>query len=498
MKNLSSDLKANSSISQINWLVISIVALASLYMIGISIINNQIIEKNMRDMADYNYVIEMKTALTRSDDALLDYINSGNRSELMRYNENIKLFYQNLKSLWKQTYISEEVSLLSSVDNTFYSYQLYSNYAAADFWGKDMTECYSNLREAQSISVYLQKYCDELLKMKISSGYEWHHNLQYVQNRNVLVESGVLIILIFMSAYGIYFLMKGFYMPLTDLYTASIKVSEGDYSVQVKGGYPDPAMDTMGKVYNEMIHSIARMIENLEEKKNVETALLNEKLKNTEYERLLEQANFRVLQSQTNPHFMINTLNSISRTITLDRGDSAVAMIDALTALLRYNLHNSFLPVTLKEELEIVSQYLLIQQYRFQDRIKTVFEVDESVLEQVLIPKFTLQPIVENAFIHGLEPKIGQGMIFIRISNTGETCEILIQDNGVGMPEEKIKLLMENKKIEGNKGSTSIGLLNTKLRVESFTNRTDSFALSNCPEGGVAVKIRLPVTSYKL
>ena len=130
-----------------------------------------------------------------------------------------------------------------------------------------------------------------------------------------------------------------------------------------------------------------------------------EQRKNEEYEKLLSQARFLALQSQINPHFLFNTLNSINRTVMLGRREQALTMLDSLSVLLRYNLADAQMPALLGEELGITEEYLKIQKMRFSSRLNVDVRHDRKLEQAVTLPRFTLQPLVENAVIHGLEPK---------------------------------------------------------------------------------------------
>ena len=127
--------------------------------------------------------------------------------------------------------------------------------------------------------------------------------------------------------------------------------------------------------------------------------------------RELEKARYNALQSQINPHFLFNTLNTISRTALFENAPSTVDLIDNLAAVFRYTLkHNE--DVTLAEEIQFIREYLTIQQYRFKERLSFSILLGEE-LKEMRIPPLILQPLVENAMIHGLEPKVEGGSIAI-------------------------------------------------------------------------------------
>ncbi len=163
-----------------------------------------------------------------------------------------------------------------------------------------------------------------------------------------------------------------------------------------------------------------------------------------------ELAIFNSLQSQIDPHFLYNALESIRGQAILDKAPVIAEMAEALANYFRYSISSRSNIATLKEELRNVENYLKIQLFRFGNRFKVEinYEEDEDVLEAIL-PKLTLQPIIENSIIHGFSRLIKDACIKINITPTEKTIKIVISDNGVGMNESDLRAL--NEKIENYK-----------------------------------------------
>ena len=169
-------------------------------------------------------------------------------------------------------------------------------------------------------------------------------------------------------------------------------------------------------------------------------------IKENEYkERLLkEQAELIMLQSQINPHFMYNTLESIRAMATLEGAAEAPKMVKALADFFRYTISKKDTIVTVQEELKNIEDYLTIQNYRFQNKFVYNREFDTSApYMNCRVIKMMLQPVVENAIFHGLEPMIGKGAITIRIYLTTKHLRIVIKDNGMGISPENLHKLNE-------------------------------------------------------
>jgi sensor histidine kinase YesM len=205
---------------------------------------------------------------------------------------------------------------------------------------------------------------------------------------------------------------------------------------------------------------------------------------------MLNQATFLALQTQTNPHFLFNTLSSISRSVTLGKKEQTLTMIDALANLLRYSLADAGEPVSLREELTVTREYLKIQTVRFRDRITAEFRVDEDIAAEARLPRFTLQPLVENAIIHGLEPKESGGRLVIAARRRGGRAVLRIFDDGNGIPEDKLRMIRERK---SQSLSKRIGIWNTQKRIALFTHSDRCFDIVSRKQGGTLVTIRLPL-----
>ena len=218
------------------------------------------------------------------------------------------------------------------------------------------------------------------------------------------------------------------------------------------------------------------------------------------------QAQYLALQNQINPHFLYNTLESI-RSEAMEAGIINVTnMTEALANFFRYTVSKVENMVTLEEELENIKTYFYIQQYRFEDRINLSVEYsedDRDMLFKCLLPKLTLQPVVENSIIHGLERKMGEGTVRIIMTYTDKRILIQISDDGVGMqPEiyEKINQqlnqpVFESIQMSSNKG---IALVNVNNRIHLIFGEEYGMTLNSTPGVGTDMYIQLPlVTSMR-
>lgn len=212
----------------------------------------------------------------------------------------------------------------------------------------------------------------------------------------------------------------------------------------------------------------------------------------------------RMLQNQINPHFLYNTLDSI-RGQALASGDARLAdMVEALAAFFRYSISRHGNIVTLEDEIKNVKTYVQIQKFRFEDRFDLEIETDasETVME-CLIPKLTLQPVIENAIFHGLELSLKPGKVYLHITETEERLLLYVIDNGVGMEKEELKELNASlgggpapaKAPEpgGSGEGNGLALRNVNERIHIYFGEPYGITIYSTKGCGTEVEIVLPV-----
>jgi two-component system, LytTR family, sensor kinase len=209
-------------------------------------------------------------------------------------------------------------------------------------------------------------------------------------------------------------------------------------------------------------------------------------IKLEEQERLLLRARMTALQNQINPHFLFNTLNSVSSLVRV-APDTARELIIKLASILRRLLHSSDAFVPLQEEIDFIDNYLDIEVVRFgRDKLKVVKELDPDSLG-VMVPSMLLQPLVENSIKHGLSSKIDGGSIFLRSQLSEEHVIIEVEDDGVGMASAQ---LLERPSGIGEGG---IGMANVAERLKVLYGDTARMTIDSRNGTGTLVRLRLPV-----
>ena len=206
-----------------------------------------------------------------------------------------------------------------------------------------------------------------------------------------------------------------------------------------------------------------------------------QKLAAAQLQTRLAEASLQSLQRQLHPHFLFNTLHSISALIPRDP-EAADAMLGQLSDLLRLTLDRiGTQELPLKEELDFVQKYVEIERRRFGDRLQVDFDIAPETLDAA-VPNMLLQPLVENAIRHGIARKVGGGRVEITARRNDSDLCLMVRDTGPGLAEARPGL------------SKGVGLANTRSRLEHLFGERHSLDFSEPPGGGLAVKIVIPFT----
>ncbi len=254
--------------------------------------------------------------------------------------------------------------------------------------------------------------------------------------------------------------------PIRKLSYAMNKVEKGNLQVRVVNSNIQEMSDLEDK-FNEMINEINYLM-----------------MKNSEESAKVAEAERKALEAQLNPHFLFNTLNVI-RSIARTHKEKQIEDITIrLGRLLRYAVDNHDPIETLDNSFQMVNSYLDIQKVRFGEKLVTRLHIDESIKE-VKTPKLIIQPLVENAIVHGLDSKVGEWFISVDIRDMGEEVEITVQDNGVGFDTSGFD--MEALSVKGN-----TGMYNVYKRMRLYYREKSDFLIKSKVGEGTSIQLRFP------
>lgn len=204
-------------------------------------------------------------------------------------------------------------------------------------------------------------------------------------------------------------------------------------------------------------------------------------------EQKLRKTELRALQAQINPHFLYNTLDSISWMCEQGKNAEAVQMVNALARLFRISISRGHELIPVRSELQHAESYLQIQSYRYKNQFTYSFEAEEECMD-FLCNKITLQPIIENSLYHGINGLVDEGRICVTAKSEGDDVVFTVSDNGAGMDEEQIRAIMSKERSD----KAGIGIKNVNDRLKIYFGSRYGISIDSAPDEGTRVLIRMP------
>lgn len=353
----------------------------------------------------------------------------------------------------------------------------------------------ANLQREKSGSVLIDNNRKELVSYSFSPNVGWsfftaapYQDLRVgIREIRMAITWTIVISLVFAYLVGYYSFSKSLVRPIHRLRSFMKEVEIGHLHGRVKV----ESNDEIGQLttgFNKTVEKLSNLLEEV----------YVSKLKEAEMSLNKTETELKMLQSQINPHFLYNSLETI-RGMALEEGRENIANISSsLGKLLRYNLRNSSLTVSLREEIKFCEMYLQIQKFRFEDNFEYTFDIPASVMDFKVV-KFSLQPIVENCFVHSFGENIEKLKITITAQLLSESSFVIrITDTGVGMQEEVLKELTEKLKIHSTSlTGQHIGIMNVHQRIRYLFGSDYGIAINSTTGLGTDVHIQLPIVDVK-
>lgn len=267
---------------------------------------------------------------------------------------------------------------------------------------------------------------------------------------------------------------RGVSKPVRDLTEMMREVGSGDFSVYSTYDSKDE-IGVLSRHFNEMVSQVKKLIQKVYEE-----------------ELLKQKAELKSLRMQINPHFLYNTLESINWMARIRGVPEIGKMVKALGNLMRASISGDDF-ITVRDEIENIENYLMIQKFRYGDKIQANIDIEPGI-EKYKIPKLILQPIVENAIVHGIENMVGNGMINISGTASDKNITLSVTDNGLGINENRIKTLLSSpeRSVRAN-GHTNIGLKNVDRRIKMYYGEEYGVQIQSREGHGTTVTISFPV-----
>ncbi|WP_232697595.1 sensor histidine kinase [Brevibacillus daliensis] len=314
-------------------------------------------------------------------------------------------------------------------------------------------------------------YADDWLLCMMIDNDKIHAETNYITNLIVIV-----CLLLIVASVGLAIFVSGsITRPIERLKRHMLEVSAGNLDAVYKKSDGEDEISVLGSVFNNMLGDIKKLIRQVYQ-------IQGQK----------RRAELRVLQSQINPHFLYNTLDTIQWKALSYNAYEVADMIQLLSKLFRTSLNNGKEYITVEEEIAHVSTYLEIQKIRYKEKAYYEINVEPSITNY-LMPKLIIQPLVENAIYHGMKPKKQPGKIEIKVWQQSEHLYLSVQDDGVGIPEQRLEQIRDN--LKHSVESDHYGLYNINERLTLAYGEQYGITLNSQPGIGTIVQIKIPIAS---
>ena len=472
--------------------VVTLVSVFNLYLNN----NNYAITDQFNNTMTNHYAINrMQLLVDDNYDALDTFLKTLNPDEKIRYQMTKDEIQGMIDPLYQEFDSLEIYFNIKAIANSTAMYFDYFDKALSDR-EKGVENYYVSFYEGSDIQKYTAAYIQSLLNLSLSEGRKFYN--QVIKEAEVMRRISIITIaamFIFAMLIGL-LLTNRLVSPIKKLAQASMNMAQGDLDVAPVSIRSKDEIGVLANSFSIMSENIRKYVQDLKQKVEIEKKLHEEELKIVRMEQLIKEARFEALQSQINPHFLFNTLNTISRTAMFENAEKSVKLTRTLSNLFRYRLRRKSIIVPMSEELYIIGEYIFLQKVRFGDRLDYVEEVSEAC-KAVSVPVFLFQPLVENAIIHGIEPKVQGGKIRIKAmvrndSDGQEMIVIRITDTGIGMSKKRLEQIKSFDVASGN----NIGVANVYQRLRIGAGQSGQFTIRSRVNEGTSIEIRFAKEAF--
>jgi len=464
----------------------------SILILGLS---SNTIEK-MDDMFSANVELEeFLNDMRKVNTQLTDYLVTDDSDSLLNYYMYRDAFTEKANKLFDESHgiYNQDDLIYKDIAYMVKSFVEESDKAAEAKGKNDADEYIARYAEVNKITGYIQTWTDKLnlsiLDVNTAQYLSMSEDLKNLRTANLVLLLSVIGLNVMVISYLAYNMTK----PIIKLAHSAEEMSKGNFDADDVVVHSEDELSVMANAFNTMKHSIRKYIDELHNKADTESMLLEQQIENLKIQSLLADAEMKALQMQINPHFLFNTLNAGVQLATLEGAERTANFLHDIAKIFRYNVKSLDRKVKIKDEIDTVRAYSNLFQVRFGDIIKFDYSIDLSLLN-IDVPPLIIQPLVENAVIHGIGEKESGGEVYISLERGEMGVYISVQDNGVGMNEDTVQKILGCHVFESEKSghTTGIGLYNVVQRLRLFFDCEDVIAVESEPGKGTKVTLIIP------
>ncbi|WZL80881.1 histidine kinase [Vallitaleaceae bacterium 9-2] len=429
------------------------------------------------------YLSQVESRMNSLDADLLGFLTSKSSTRLNNYLIGVDQLQEDIGQVDEPIY-NEEDLMMKNIVRLIEAYLNESNEAIGYKRLRNVEKYYEHYEYSVRIKGHIFDYIDQLNNMQLNRNSKSYLDLV---NQIRLLQSItyiIVIILVLLAFTVVYYITARMVRPITHLSEAAEEIAKGNFQTDDVHVDSEDEFLLLAAAFNKMKNSISEYVDEMKKQAETEAKLKDEQLKNVKMEHLLDNARLYALQSQINPHFMFNTINAGVQLSILERAPKTGDFLETMSRLFRYNIQKMDTHCTLEEEINNIKDYYELLKVRFGKRIQFEFDIDLDAVH-VKVPQLILQPLVENAYIHGLSGLEEGGQIRVEVHKKIEYVEILVQDTGVGMSKEKLEDIFSN--------NSGIGIKNVRDRLELFYHQQELFFIESALGKGVKITLKIPL-----
>jgi signal transduction histidine kinase len=353
-----------------------------------------------------------------------------------------------------------------------------------------LAEANDNNRETLSTLNLINRQLADLFQVMNEDDAHQRRIADHVRDEIFLVAVGLGLVVIGLVGLFVGQVLRRIIHPLDELTTAANKVNAGELQIRVKDDRRDFEIGRLAGAFNEMLTTIQKQIVELQTTNELRARLHEEELVSQRMRALAKESELQALQSRINPHFLFNTLNIICQMAYNEHAEGSAALLEALSAMLRYIMADSSKPVAIHDEIRNVQDYIYIQNLRFGQRITFALTYAEEV-GTVTVPRLIIQPLVENAINHGVKTYVQDAAVGISVEPIEDRIRIRVTDNGIGMEPKRLEAVRASLagRIQEEGG---IGLRNIHERLKLFFGPSAETLVISGRGAGTTVDLLIP------
>lgn len=449
--------------------------------------------KNIDKVYESNAVLnELQNRLTLIHHNMENFLDTNDTEAIEGYLRNEQEYYNQLEMLNTEVINDANMMAEKNIYNMSQCYIEIADKAITSKRGRNVIQYKEYFEEATELYEYINSYIYSLNNRQFqsnSNNYEvLFSTLTYSETSNLLI----LCIVSTLNVVLIIFLTRGITNPLKELAKAADEVAKGTLEVELLEAVPNDEVGMVTNAFNQMVESLKDYMEQNKRSMELESAMKERELM---MEAHLKDAQLKYLQAQINPHFLFNTLNAGAQLAMMEGADKTYQYVQNVADFFRYNVKKNNDVVTLREEIEMVDNYMYIINVRFSGDIHFRKNIDEELVN-VQVPSMILQPVVENCINHGVRGITWENLIELSVYEENNSICISVRDNGIGISKEKIDRIMHSKLSEADlkTAANGVGLDNVIGRLRLFFNREDVIEITSAGENmGTEIAIYIPL-----